>query len=38
MECYDWPRGAHDQGELLEVYSYVNLRLNPGLSDNVFNR
>jgi hypothetical protein len=38
MEAYDWPRRAGDGGELLEMYSYVGLRLNVGLRDDVFNR
>lgn len=39
FEAYDWPRpGGDPQGDLLECYSYVNLRLNVGLSDEVFNR
>jgi hypothetical protein len=35
-ECYDWPRRAGEAGELAEVYSYVNLKLNVGLGDDVF--
>ena len=38
MECYDWPRRNGDKGEAVEVYSYVNLRVNEGLSDEVFNK
>jgi hypothetical protein len=37
VECYDWPRRPGDAGEALEVYSYVNMRLNVGLGDEVFN-
>jgi hypothetical protein len=38
VEAYDWPRpGAPAGGDLLESYSYVNLRLNVGLSDRDFN-
>jgi hypothetical protein len=37
MEAYDWPRRAGEAGELLEMYSYVDLRLNVGLRDDVFN-
>ncbi len=37
MEAYDWPRRAGDPGQLLELYSYVGLRLNVGLRDDVFN-
>jgi hypothetical protein len=35
-ECYGWPRYANDPGELMEVYSFVNLQLNVGLPDSVF--
>jgi hypothetical protein len=39
VECYDWPRrGGPAGGELVEVYSYVNLKLNPGLPDSVFEK
>ena len=37
VECYDYPRGADDPGELLEVYSYINLRYNVGLGEETFN-
>jgi hypothetical protein len=37
VECYDWPRAQGDPGQLIEVFSFVNLRLNVGLSDAVFN-
>jgi hypothetical protein len=34
VENYDWPRTATDrEGELLEAYSYLNLRTNVGLGD-----
>jgi hypothetical protein len=38
IEAYDWPtpKGNPD-GELLESYSYVNLRFNIGLGDEAFN-
>jgi uncharacterized protein DUF1571 len=37
-EIYDWPRqGGAAEGELLEVYSYVNLKLNVQLGDDAFN-
>jgi hypothetical protein len=37
VENYDWPRPTVDPtGGLVESYSYVNLRLNTGLSDAVF--
>ncbi|HEY1860388.1 MAG TPA: DUF1571 domain-containing protein [Gemmataceae bacterium] len=35
-ECYDFPRGGAHEGELLEVYSYVNVQLNVGLTEEVF--
>ena len=39
VETYDWPRqGGNPNGDLIEVYSYVNLRLNVGLPDTVFNK
>ncbi len=38
MEAYDWPRRPGDPGDLLETYSYTSLRLNVGLTDEVFNR
>jgi hypothetical protein len=37
VESYDWPRSQGDPGRLTEVFSFVNLRLNVGLSDAVFN-
>jgi hypothetical protein len=37
-ECYDWPHHDGDKPELLEVYSYVNMQLNVGLTDDVFNK
>jgi outer membrane lipoprotein-sorting protein len=38
VENYDWPEKATDRPPIVEVYSYVNLRLNPKLSDEVFDR
>jgi Protein of unknown function (DUF1571) len=39
VECYDWPRqGGTPGGDLLEVYSYINLRLNAGVPPSVFNK
>lgn len=36
-ESYDWPRpGGAQEGNFLESYSYVNLRCNIGLGDEVF--
>jgi hypothetical protein len=37
LECYDWPRRQGETGDLVEVYSFANMRLNVGLSDKVFN-
>ena len=39
IELYDWPRaGGAPGGELIETYSYINLKLNPGLPDSTFNK
>jgi hypothetical protein len=39
FEAYDWPRqGRAPEGELMECYSYVNLRFNVGLGDELFRR
>ena len=38
VENYDWPRAGGTQGgDLLEEYSYADLRLNVGLGDQHFN-
>lgn len=38
-ENYDWPRqGGPATGELLEVYSYTDLRFNVGLTDRDFDK
>lgn len=38
VEVYDWPRaGGPADGELIEVYSYVNMKVNVGLGDEAFN-
>jgi hypothetical protein len=38
VEAYDWPRrGGPPEGDLLESYSYVNLRFNVGLGEADFN-
>jgi hypothetical protein len=38
-ENYDWPRpGGTEGGDLMETFSYVNLRYNVGLTDADFNR
>jgi hypothetical protein len=38
VEVYDWPRqGGSADGELEEVYSYINMKLNVGLGDEAFN-
>jgi Protein of unknown function (DUF1571) len=37
-EAYDWPRqGGTPGGDLLEVFSYVDLKLNVGLAADAFN-
>lgn len=38
VENYDWPRFQDDPGQMLEMYSYVNLQLNVGLPDTIFRR
>jgi hypothetical protein len=39
VELYGWPRnGGAPGGDLIETYSYVNLKLNPGLPDSTFNK
>jgi hypothetical protein len=35
-ECYEFPRAGSREGQLMEVYSYVNVQLNVGLADDVF--
>jgi hypothetical protein len=37
LEFYDWPRQPGDAGQLVEVYSFANMRINVGLGDDVFN-
>ena len=38
-EAYDWPRqGGPADGELLEMFSYIDLRLNVGLTEQDFNK
>ena len=37
VETYDYPRTAGDPGQPQEVASYVNVRLNVGVGDAVFN-
>jgi hypothetical protein len=37
FEAYDWPRRKGAAAELVEEYTYHNLRLNPGLSEQDFN-
>jgi hypothetical protein len=36
VENYDWPKHPGQAGELLEEYSYLDLRLNTGLGDAAF--
>jgi hypothetical protein len=38
VECYDWPQCEGAQPDLIEVFSYVNLKLNAGVKDDVFNK
>ena len=38
IENYDWPKKPGAPAELLEVFSYINLRLNIDLPDEVFSR
>ena len=38
VENYNWPDNPADKPALAEVYSYVNLRLNANLRDDVFER
>jgi hypothetical protein len=37
LEFYDWPRQQGDAGQLVEVYSFANMRTNVGLTDAMFN-
>jgi hypothetical protein len=38
FEAYDWPRqGGQPGGDLLECYSFVDLKFNVGLTDSAFN-
>jgi hypothetical protein len=37
LEFYDWPLQANDPGQLVEIYSFANMRINVGLTDDVFN-
>lgn len=36
VEVYDWPTAGNPKGDLLECYSYVNLKFNVGLTDAAF--
>ena len=39
LENYDWPRqGGPAGGELLEMFSYINIAWNTGLKDADFNK
>lgn len=38
MENYDWPQPGATEGELLEIFSFTDLRFNVGLSDSDFVR
>ena len=35
-EAYDWPKAAGGAPELIEEYTYVNMKLNAGLTDSDF--
>jgi hypothetical protein len=35
-EAYDWPRSVDGKPELLEEYTYIDLKVNVGLTDNDF--
>lgn len=38
-ECYDWPhQGGQADGELMEMFSFVDLRFNVGLTDRDFDK
>ncbi len=37
-EAYDWPKTQGGQPELIEMYTYLNLKLNVGLTDADFDR
>jgi negative regulator of sigma E activity len=38
VETYYWPKpGTNPNGELMESYSYINMRVNVGLGDESFN-
>ena len=37
IECYDWPRqDGPPEGDLIEIFSYINLRFNVGLTEKDF--
>lgn len=35
-ECYDWPKKAHGDPELMEQYTYLNVKFNNGFTDEEF--
>jgi hypothetical protein len=37
-ECYDKPRTKGSEGDLVEMYSFANLKVNPGYGDDTFKR
>jgi hypothetical protein len=37
-EAYDWPKNAGGAPELIEAYTYVNMKFNVGLTDADFDR
>jgi len=38
VECYGWPLFGQGPGQLVEMYSYVNLQLNAGIPEETFQR
>ncbi|MFQ3652624.1 MAG: DUF1571 domain-containing protein, partial [Gemmataceae bacterium] len=38
VENYDWPSASDQEPELLEVFSYVNLKINTGVPEHTFDR
>lgn len=36
-ECYSWPKGGDDNPPLIEEYTYLDVKLNAGLTDADFN-
>lgn len=38
FEAYDTPKASQIRGDMLECHSFVNVRVNPGVGDSVFDR